>query len=485
VLNSGLDYLFVLMTILLSLVSIFATLLTYGSIRDKVRHSIVVDFVAFLTTIDIFLWNLLPAFLRIFSGGQWESDQGISSFEMIQVYTLEFVSLLLFYLSFFVVFRIRKLNSCYFGIASVKRIIHSNKSHILHTYSQFLSPIIKRYDLFFILIILSGLYITIGSRFFGIENPTIIPGLGWLLKPVIGSSFSIFLVHYVFLSNLYMRITTKIVSLVALLFLLILGITDGSHGNIFGPFIYIVFYNIFHNIHRPLLYIGILSMVFLLLFRHEMHEFRTFKEGIGVSVSTFEALKLITTSGGRPSVSETRTSRSLLDEVEWRFGENSRKSAGFIRMYNDGESPGYAPFLNSLYVLPRQFYDQKPVPGSVNGDALTIGSRLIHAKIAGTKWNMSGFFTGLHSFWEYGFTGLIVHSIVIGVYSAIVLIFCGNLFYLGLPLIIVLHDTWWAMPKLWSSEVVIQFSRILIPLLIVWYVFKYLHIIFTKIKRYI
>ena len=173
--DSQLDYIFTLMTVFLSLMSILSTLLIYGGIRNKIKYPIVVDFVAYLTTIDICLWNLLPAFLRIFSGGKWEAEQNISSVEILYVYTLEFISLLFFYLSISVVFRIRNLNFCYLRLSLLKRIIRSNNIQILNTYSKYSSRFRRCYDLFFILIITSGLYLAI-NRIFGI-SATIIPVL--------------------------------------------------------------------------------------------------------------------------------------------------------------------------------------------------------------------------------------------------------------------------------------------------------------------
>ena len=279
-----------------------------------------------------------------------------------------------------------------------------------------------------------------------------------------------------------MNVITQLLSFSALMLITIIGISGGSHGNIVAPFIYIIFYYIFHNKHQALLYVGVLSMVFLLFFSQQMHQLRSYQTAYN-TIPLTEVYKLLYSFEDSPVSDIYTANRNFLDKVEWRFGENSRKSVGYIRMYDDGESPSYMPLINSLYLLPRNFYKDKPVPGSVDGDASTTGMRLIHNKIDGAKWNMSAFFTGLHSFWEYGFTGLIVTSILIGLYSAAVILFCGNLIYLGLPLIIVLHDTWWEMPKLWSSEVVIQFTRIVIPFLIVWYIYKYIYIIIKNIFK--
>jgi hypothetical protein len=475
-----------LTTIALSILSIIISLIVYGSIREKVKYSVVIDFVAFLTLVDIFLWNLMPAILRLFSGGQHEISIGVSPVEMLEVYTIEFISLLLFYIAFIAIFRVTKLNFVYFRLNSIRKIIYRNKSQVSNLYTPYFSSKLKPFKLFSIFIIALGVYFEIQKLALG-GQVGITPALDWILVPVVTKSSFIFLLHFVFINKINSRQSMGSVLFVVTLFMLLgLGAANGSHGNIVAPVLYIIFYNIFHNMNRATIYVSLFLIAFLSLFYEEMHQVRAYASMANVeNIGAFEKLNLILNSDS--AVSETHTpGSSFLDKVEWRFGENSRKSVGYVRMYDKGESAGFLPLINSLHLLPRSFFPEKPTPGSVDGTELGMGIRLMHYELVGSLWNMSGFFTGLHSYWEHGLLGVIITSVLVGVYSAILLILFGNMIYVGLPLIIIMNDTWWwALPKLWSYEVSIQLFNILIPFLVIWYGFKFLYIMVKNGIRFI
>ena len=212
-------------------------------------------------------------------------------------------------------------------------------------------------------------------------------------------------------------------------------------------------------------------MLFFLVFYGEMHALRSYanKADTG-SMSILDKVEYIAFYEDEITDTHVPGEGGVLDKVEWRLGENSRMSVGYMRMYDKGRDAGINPLLNSLYILPRSWILNKPIPGSIDGTKLGVGMRLMHNEMRGTKWNMSGFFTGLHSYWEFGISGVFFISIIAGVYSAIVLRVVGNFTYLGLPLIIALYDTWWQMPKLWLSEISVQLFTVLIPTMILWYV---------------
>lgn len=471
-------------TILLSAVSILISLIVYGSIRDKVKFPVVVDFVAFLTAVDLFLWHLMPAILRFISGGQHEVVDGIDASEILQVYFIEFASLLFFYVSFIAIFRVSKLNFVYLNRSSVLEIIRCNRIQVSSLYSSYSSLSMKPQKLFSQLIVAMGVYFELQRLILGAE-PGIMPALDWLLVPVVIKSSFLLLLHNVFTSKLSHNRLEPSASLLLLFLLLGMGAVNGSHGNIFAPVLYILFYNIFHNRNNTTLYVGFLLVMFLALFYEEMHQVRAYQQMADVErTGTIEKLGMIV--GSESPLSETHTAGSgFLDKVEWRFGENSRMSVGYLRMYDEGASAGLNPVANSLYLLPRSFYPEKPIPGSVDGTELGLGMRLMHREIRGTLWNMSGFFTGLHSYWEFGLGGVALISLIIGMYSALLLLFCGNFYYLGLPLIIIMYDTWWAMPKLWSYEVSIQLFNLLIPFLAIWFFFKAAYKTAIAVKRWL
>jgi len=472
-----------LICILLSGVGVYAALLVFGSIRIKVRFPIVIDFLAFFTFVNVFLWHVLPAFLRILSQGQHEKNDGILPFEILQVYTFELFSFLIFLLPFMAVFQIKSLNHVYLKSSSLQKIISQNRMELREFYRSYSLRKFQPHRSFTLFIILLGIYFELQKLILKIDAG-LFPPIDWLLVPVVIKSSLILTIHQIFILNFYKKRLEPFLIFVTFFLILLLGAANGSHGSIFAPVLYLCFYNLFHNINKPTMYVGLFLFLFLALFYKEMHQVRALSSLPNAALLTPQE-KLILIVSSDSAVTETHTpGSSFLDKVEWRFGENSRMSVGFIRMYENGNSAGLKPFENSLYLLPRAFYADKPIPGSVDGTALGLGMRLIHNNIRGTLWNMSGFFTGLHGYWEFGLRGVAMASFFSGIYCALVVLLCVNFKYLGLPLLIIMHDTWWwAIPKIWSYEISIQLFNLLLPFLFIWLAFKYSHAAFRNLKR--
>lgn len=478
-------YFVTLASILFSLISILISLITFGSVRDKVKFPIVVDFLAFMATINIILWHLMPAVLRLFSGGQHEIADLIDPAEILEVYSIEFLSLFVFLCSFFIFTGISKLKLTYIRRSSLKQVVRENTIHIRNFYLSYLLQRVKPEKFFLIFIVSLGVLFNIQRLIIGIQ-PTIIPALDWLIVPIVLKAALFLLVHNVFISELSRKKIEKIISLVVLFFFLLLDGAQGSHGSLFAPILYLVFYNIFHNKNSATIKLSFLMVVFLALFYEEMHQVRAYANMAKVDrLGPVEKIQLIINSD--TPLSNTHTPGSgFLDKVEWRFGEHSRMSVGYLRMYNRGKSAGLNPLENSFHLLPRYFYLDKPIPGSIDGSELGLGMRLIHREIRGTLWNMSGFFTGLHSYWEFGLGGVVVVSLFVGAFSVFLIFLCGNFKYLGLPLMIIMHDTWWwSTPKIWSYEISIQLFNLLIPFLFIWVIVKLVYTFVLNLKSQI
>jgi len=464
----------------LSFLSIFLTLLTYGSIRNKVKNPIVIDFVTFLSVIVLLMWHFLPSLLRLFSGSQFEVEIGIMPSEILMVYFLEFISLVIFYIVILISFRVTKISLIYVRIKLLMRALVKGKEEIVKIYLIRGDTRLREFVVFSMIMSVLGFYVTFSRALTG--GASIAPLFDWILLPVVNKTALFFLLHLVFVVNLQKRRVLGFIVFFLFSLLLVMNISGGSHGNIVAPAIYLFFYNIFHNHVRSSMVLVMCSIIFLAVFSEEMHQVRAYTQERGnKDISTVEKLNLIVNSTSK--VSDTNTpGENILSQMEWRFGENSRMSVGLIRMYDKGMGAGFNPLLNSLYVLPRSWYEEKPIPGSVDGSELGLGMRLMHKEIRGTIWNMSGFFTALHSYWEFGFFGVFVISLLIGVYSSILLKIVSGMPYMGLPLIVSLYDTWWQMPKLWISEAVLQLTTIFIPIVIVWYLFKFCYstLLFSK-----
>lgn len=471
-------------TIILSLVSLMVAVAVFGSIRNKTKYPIVIDFLAFASAVNIFLWHSMPAILRLSSYGQHEVSDRIDHFEILTVYTIEFISFILFFIPFLIIFRVKKINLLYFRKSSILQIISDNRSYVYNNYSSYFLQSIRPHSLFILILTFIGLYFQFQRHFIG-QDPSLFPALDWLLVPIVYKSALFLVIHSVFTLEFSNNKILKAYFVLILIIFLIGDIAQGSHGSIFAPVLYFIFYNIFHNLSRPVIYLSIILILFLSLFYEEMHQVRAYNNMANVeSMGVVEKLTSITSDDG---LSDTHTpGNNFLDKIEWRFGENSRMSVGYLRMYDRGYTAGLNPLENSLYFLPRNFYPQKPIPGSIDGTELGLGMRLMNREIRGTLWNMSGFFTGVHSYWELGIFGVFIISLFVGLYSSLLTLYCGNFYYLGLPLIIIMHDTWWwATPKLWSYEVIIQLFNLFIPFLFIWFFFKFTYKFFALFRFYL
>ena len=162
--------------------------------------------------------------------------------------------------------------------------------------------------------------------------------------------------------------------------------------------------------------------------------------------------------------------RSLPDEVIWRFGELTRMSVGFKRMADDDQYAGFRPILSTLYApMPRRFFPDKPWPGSIDDDKYGSGMYIIHRKILDT-YNMSEFSTGMHAYWEFGLAGVLVCSIIAGLYTSICLILSARFGLTGLALLVLSFKPWgYNEPKIWMPELMLQITQIIIPLAALWF----------------
>lgn len=175
---------------------------------------------------------------------------------------------------------------------------------------------------------------------------------------------------------------------------------------------------------------------------------------------------------------------SLVDKAEYRLGVPSKMSVGYVRMYDNDRGASYKPFINSLYsIIPRRFYSDKPVSGSLNGDKLSTGPHLINGEIEKSIQNMSGHYTGLHFYWEAGYVGVLILSILSGVYTYFLFGLLDRLGGASLFFTLVAYDTWWGIVKLWSSEIVIQMVTYMIPLLLFYYFFSVFCLLIRKNGR--
>lgn len=462
-------------TVVISLINILVTLVVFAGLRKKYRYPLPLDFFAFLFLASFIMWYLVPAVLRLFSNSQYELAVGIDNIEILQVYLYETISLISYLAAFPLIFKTNKFSFAYLRPNTLIHIMKRSRATVKSLYVkkdrslnafQFLSNTIIVYY-----------FLKHMEMRYGIDVGIYFSLFDWFIAPLALKAGPILILHNVFISHIQENQFKYYIWFSLLVLTLILGVASGSHGSVIGPILYIAFHLIFFSRPKSIIAISLVAVGVTLIFAEEMHATRAMNLALSQNeLSAIDNLLLIADS------SEHQTDEnSLLDRVEWRFGENSRKSVGYIRMYERGFSADIMPVLNSMYILPRSMITNKPIPGSIDGTELGVGMRLMHREIEGTLWNMSGFFTGLHYYWEFGMLGMIIYSLISGCYSATLLLYAIKSRFLGLPLMIIMHDTWWAMPKLWISEIVVHFFNVLLPLIALWLVVSFIFRIKSRI----
>ena len=174
--------------------------------------------------------------------------------------------------------------------------------------------------------------------------------------------------------------------------------------------------------------------------------------------------------------SEKKGERSAIDEIEWRFGASSRMSATFIRMYDRGDGAGLNPILNSVRgFLPRSIDPDKPIPSTVDGsDIYTQGMYFIYREVYGyDTYSMTEFSSGGHAYWELGLLGVILLPLVSGVYIGLCAYHFQRLGIISLALMMAIFKPFgYVDPKIWVSDVALQLYQLILPLTLLWLIYR-------------
>lgn len=438
-----------------SLFSIFASLIMimviYGFFNEiliKYKHKLFIKFLAYLFILNVGLWFLMPAVLRLLSNGQFEKEIGISAHEIGFVYFAEMISTIIFFLvlSIFLTngkFSIPNNLKNLLSFISYKKVrISNNQSNIL-----FFSSI-------------GCLIVLLDLNFINILSPYI-PSI------IVESAYKFFLgffASYIFLSNIS-KFRFYFFMLI-LFFMILLDGIKGSHGSIVWPMIVLYF---LANTVKKLKFVNLAIVVCisaLIIFYKPLHDLREYEYSLTEKLSPFERIVFLASPSTIP-VDTSTTGGGLMDDIEWRFGENTRMSVGYLRMYQRGFNGGTTPIENTLYILPRSITPDKPAPASVDGEVSGMGIYLMHREIRGTIFNMSGMAPSMHEFWIGGWFGVIAGAVLVAAWYSLILMFLTRFSGLALPFVIALHDTWWQMPKLWSTEAILITTNT-IPLIFLW-----------------
>jgi hypothetical protein len=444
---------------LLCLLLIKSILFFLNNSKHNLKNPINIDFLIFISISSVFLFYLMPSLLRMFSGWKYERFAQISIYEIVTVYFIEFIYYVIWL--FFIYY-----------ILSRKIIFHRTK--ILNVFKSFLNDgrtyynnsisENNNYEKLFILIVIIYGFIAYSQSIFDFN---FIFSFDWLFLPLVMRASPIFGLLVICFGYHYFNRCTYCWILLMTAVIYTITISRGSHGEIFAPFLYIIFAVIFIKKNKIMIVVSIFALFFLLIFYSEMHEMRAYftaKDEVTIG-EKFEFFS---------EIADERSESSLLDDVERRFGENSRVSVGYLRMVDRDFFAGMRPIINSLYsVFPRILYPDKPFSGSVDGTKYSSGMYLIHQEIYNRGWNMSGFFPGLHAYWEGGFIGVVLAAFFSGLFVGMMILFLDNFSCLGLFILIPIFDVWWQMPNIWASEVILRFITYVCPVLLLWFSVKF------------
>src|SRR3569623_265184 len=185
--------------------------------------------------------------------------------------------------------------------------------------------------------------------------------------------------------------------------------------------------------------------------------------------------------------SHKKGERSVLGDIEWRFGAPTRLGTAFIDLYDRGEAAGFNPIKHSLMgFLPRFIDSDKPYPSTVQGDDIySQGMYVIYRERYGyDTFSMVEFPTGGHFYWEFGLAGVFFLSAISGFYIAL----CANWFsrfgIVALPLMIAIFKPWGYMdPKIWVSDIAMQIYQIILPLIALFFAVQLMRYVLMMFKK--
>ena len=402
------------------------------------KNEVLLNLVFYFVSVKLLLHFTIPTILRIISDYQFEKEDNVKLYDLLTIYIIEIFSWFFWLIGFVIV-----------GILFKEKYNKIEKSIFLKLNSKQSKYLILIISFGFIvhmfyLVSLNteGFVLSLFSQLFFFAGLT----MGPLLIISYKKSFNLF--------YLFLGIVVFVISLFSLA-------TRGA-------MIYSVFYIIFLTLYlfysrKILIRVSIISIVVLLFFS-------IFPDLLGGRISINEnGVNLVA-----QDYSEKQQGRNFIDELEWRLGAPTRIGTAFIQLRE--ESPaGINPIKNSLIgILPRSINENKPHPSSLIGnDQYSLGMYLICHKIYGTESLMVEFPTGAHFYWEFGIVGIVILSVVSGLYIGLCLKFLSRIGLVAIPLIIATFKPFgYVDPKIWVSDIAMQLYQIILPLFFLISIFK-------------
>lgn len=412
-------------------------------IVGKSSNSLYIDLIFQLFLLRILLYYLLPSITHVIIDWKNQDIERVFPIEISIVYIVEVISHFIYYLSFYYLCKnVKGSISLNFEITACSKIIA-----------------------FFFLF----LYVCFSLNSSALVLLSFCDSL-WMLEPFVVTAGTVVCFFFVIIGHKYWGNFWFLMGLLVTLFYLVTSFATGIRGKLFWPvfwMLFLVYYLDRERMKTVLLFSSAILFV-LLVFQGGMTAIRGNKE-----VDIMSIIQSI-------SSSSNDSNKSLLEEIDFRFGALTHYSTGFYRMAERGEVAGLNPILNSLYSpIPRVYMPDKPVPCSADGDLYSMGMYKTQAEITNIDTNMVEFSTAAHAYWELYGLGVILYSIIPAFYVFFSIKLFRKLGLLGLPLFVCVFKPWgYNDPKIWVSEIMLQMSQIIIPV----FALLFIYMFFNRIK---
>jgi len=439
----------------ISLLLLFIVLAFWRNTRRQLYAPEIFDLVAFFTSSKIILYFLLPAILRGYS--DWAKDKviGATPVEIANVYTIEFISLIVWMVCILLTLRITRVGR------PIANINHGGKSMWLgnnasiiteRTAKLFMMVVCLLYLIFFPYTYEESLNLSLGKG-------SLIQPVMMLAGPVVGL--------YLFArgrkpaGNILFGL-----GMVVVVLSMMAAFGGGSRGQIMFAALWLLFLYFFVTRKKYILYSCVAGVALVLLAHDIMLQIRAQPDLLD---QPYKERAI----GMARALSTEKNESDLIGSLEFRFGVASRMSVAFLRLVNDGQSAGFKPIMSSLYaMIPRKYFPDKPIQGSVDGTMQGMGMYIINIVMEGSGM-MSEFFTGVHAYWELGLPGVFLFSSLSGIFIALCIGYFGRFASAGLPLMMIMLKPPWLETKLWIAETIADVFHTLVPLIVLWYLIRF------------
>lgn len=416
-----------------------------------------------LTLVKIFFYfnlsrilfnGVIVDILRILSDGAENRKYEVSSGEILQVYVLELVS-----------------NFVYFFVFTILLISLKSKKNISIEVS-----LKKQVHILILIVTLSICNLIFKSLF---------SNYLWLFKDAlyyIGPLCSILLIINGIKNKKKIWTFFGIFSLIPIILITLIAGLRGTIIGISTCFILISLAELNKLQFRKVLIIGILPFLFLALIQEKLSEIKyaftvsVANETIDLSSANSYIVFLGNFFKDELSISKSdEVQKSIIQEVEFRYGASSMFTVGFLRIGLRNEFVYFNPILNSFYAfLPRQLINRsKPFSGSADGNEKTMGMYVCYNEITGSDISMTDFFVSGHYFWELGWLGVLLFSFIAALYNIIIIFFARNFGYFGVALLLLSFMPFSFLTKQSMSQIIIMIPTIILPTFLLYFIVKF------------